>query len=125
MSHSSIYCLVADQNELVNDSLQVFSQVFPLNPTNFLAQGLSFWEELFSHLLSKQRLLYTTPRFRTIAMSVWWIRNKVHTSVSLFIHVNSPGTKFHVPVSKAALFTSTKPNAIEHFHMVAMLYFTF
>jgi hypothetical protein len=71
MSHSSIYCLVADQNELVNDSLQVFSHVVPLLPTNFLAQGLSFWKELFSHLLSMQHLLHTTPRLRTIPMSLW------------------------------------------------------
>jgi len=43
----------------------------------------------------------------------------------LFIHVIYPNTKFHVPVSKAALFTSTKPNAKENFHMATMLYFAF
>jgi hypothetical protein len=64
------YCLVADPNDPVKNSVQLFSQVFTLNPTNLLGKDLSFWKELFTHRLSTEHLLHTTPKFRTIAMFV-------------------------------------------------------
>jgi len=73
------------------------------------------------------RNIYCTqhPGFAPSLCLYGYLETKIHTSVDWFMRVNYPSTKFHVPVSKAALFTSTKPNAKEHFLMVAMLYFTF